>query len=143
MVSQRQRGECLCGQLKCEFNQDQVASAHHCHCKDCQKITGSGKATIVILPTEALTIEGEYKTYTVTGTDGSTVTRGFCPTCGSQMLSYVEEMPTLRFIKAGTLSDSSWVTIDSSFWRTTAQPWSQVDERSEAFEKNPPMDGLG
>ena len=142
-MSSEEIGECLCGQLRCGFDRDTVVSAHHCHCKDCQKITGSGKATIIMVPTDALSMQGEYKTFTVTGTDGSHVTRGFCPTCGSQMISYVEELPSLRFIKAGTLSDSSWVTIDSSFWSDTAEAWSPVDASSQSFEKNPPMDALG
>ena len=142
-MSSEEIGECLCGQLRCGFDRDAVVSAHHCHCKDCQKITGSGKATIIMVPTDALSMQGEYKTFTVTGTDGSHVTRGFCPTCGSQMISYVEELPSLRFIKAGTLSDSSWVRIDSSFWSDTAEAWSPVDASSQSFEKNPPMDALG
>ena len=83
--------------------------------------------------------QGELKTYTVTGTDGAHVTRGFCPTCGCQTMSYVEEMPAIRFVKAGTLEDSSWVTIDSSYWSCSAQPWSPVDASLPAFEKNPTM----
>ena len=102
-------------------------------------MTGSGKATIVMVPTEALETLGELKTYTVTGTDGAHVTRGFCPTCGCQTMSYVEEMPAIRFVKAGTLEDSSWVTIDSSYWSCSAQPWSPVDASLPAFEKNPTM----
>jgi hypothetical protein len=130
-------GGCLCGNFKYQFDRDQVISGHHCHCKDCQKMTGSGKATIVMLPTAALSTDGELKTYTVTGTDGSHVTRGFCPTCGSQLISYLEEMPAMRFVKAGTLDDSSWVTINSSFWSCSAQPWSPVDTECPAFERNP------
>lgn len=142
-MSKPEVGHCLCGQLRCTFDRAAVISAHHCHCKDCRRITGSGKATIIMLPTDALTVEGEYQTYTVTGTDGSHVVRGFCPTCGTQMLSYAEELPVLRFIKAGTLEDSSWVKIESSFWSNSAQPWSPVDTSAHAFEKNPPLEGLG
>jgi len=138
-MSRLATGECLCGDFSYKFDRDQVISAHHCHCKDCQKMTGSGKATIVMVATEALETTGELKTYTVTGTDGSHVTRGFCPKCGSQVISYVEEMPTTRFVKAGTLTDSSWVTVDSSFWSSSAQPWSPVDPGCQAFEKNPQM----
>lgn len=106
-------------------------------------MTGSGKATIILVPTVALKVEGEFKTYTVTGSDGAHVTRGFCPTCGSQMISFVEEMPDLRFVKAGILEDSSWVKIDSSFWTDTAEPWSPVDPTCPAFERNPPPGGIG
>ena len=142
-MSKQETGDCLCGDIKVQFDREQVISAHHCHCKDCRKITGSGKATIVMVPTDALKTEGEVKTYTVTGTDGSHVTRAFCPNCGSQLISYLDEIPTIRFVKAGALADSSWVTIDSSFWSCTAESWSPVDSSCEAFEKNPPLDGLG
>jgi hypothetical protein len=130
-------GECLCGKYHYQFDRAQVISAHHCHCRDCQKMTGSGKATIVLIPTEALQAEGDLNSYTVTGTDGAHVTRAFCPNCGSQVISYVEEMPEMRFVKAGTLTDSSWVKVDSSFWSSTAEPWSPVAGDCPAFEKNP------
>ena len=47
-------GRCLCGDFTYQFDRETVISAHHCHCKDCQRMTGSGKATIVLVPTEAL-----------------------------------------------------------------------------------------
>ncbi len=138
-MSETATGGCLCGKVSYQFDRDQVVSAHHCHCKDCQKATGSGKATIVMVPTQVLETRGELKYFTVTGTDGGHVSRGFCPDCGSQLLSFLVEMPAMRFVKAGTLDDSSWVTIDSSFWSCTAQPWSPVDGSCPALEKNPQL----
>ena len=130
-------GGCLCGNVRYEFAKSAVLSAGHCHCTDCQKCTGSGKATIVFLPTEALTINQDYKTYTVTGTDGSSVTRGFCPNCGSPVISYVEEVPETKFIKAGSLDDPSWVRAEASYWQKSAQPWSPVEASLPTFEGNP------
>lgn len=132
-------GGCLCERYRYTFDRDAVLSAHHCHCRDCRKMTGSGKATIVLVPTVALQAQGELNAYTVTGADGSHVTRCFCPNCGSGVISYVEELPDIRFVKAGTLDDSSWVAIDSSFWSSTAEPWSPVDTHCVAFERNPVM----
>jgi len=136
-TGKRESGGCLCGNLRYTFAREAALSAHHCHCSDCQRVTGSGKATIIFVPTPALEINDAYRTYTVTGSGGSHVTRGFCPECGSQVLSYVEEMPDLRFIKAGTLDDSSWVTITSSYWESSAQPWSPVDASIPSFTGNP------
>jgi len=134
-------GGCLCGNYSYEFDQDQVISTHHCHCKDCQKMTGSGKATIIMLPTPLLKDKGELKYYTVTGTDGSHVSRGFCTECGCQVVSYVEEQPDIRFIKAGSLNDSSWVTVSSSFWGDSAEDWSPVDASLPATARNPSFGG--
>jgi len=132
-----QEGGCMCGAIRYEFPRDAVISAHHCHCKDCQRSTGSGKATILFIPVDALTVKGEPKTYTVVGSEGSHVTRGFCGNCGSPVLSYVAEQPSLKFIKAGSLDDSRWVEITSSYWRASAEAWSPVDDLLPAFSGNP------
>ncbi|MCR9280002.1 MAG: GFA family protein [Pseudomonadaceae bacterium] len=136
-MSEQHSGGCLCGNLRYQFSADAVISAHHCHCRDCQKSTGSGKATIVLLPTEALKIDGAMRVFTVTGSAGSHVTRGFCGDCGSPVISYVEEDPSMRFVKAGSLDDSSWLTIDSSFWSETATHWSGVTDEAPSFPGNP------
>ena len=132
-----QEGGCMCGAIRYEFPRDAVISAHHCHCKDCQRSTGSGKATILFVPADALTVKGEPKTYTVVGSEGSHVTRGFCGNCGSPVLSYVAEQPSLKFIKAGSLDDSRWVEITSSYWRASAEDWSPVDDLLPPFSGNP------
>jgi hypothetical protein len=136
-VQATQSGGCLCGAIRYEFPHAAVISAHHCHCKDCQRSTGSGKATILFIPADALTVKGEPKTYTVVGSEGSHVTRGFCGNCGSPVLSYVAEQPSLKFIKAGSLDDSRWVDISSSYWRGSAEAWSPVDELLPSFSGNP------
>ena len=61
MSEDKKTGGCLCGAVSYSFKESSVISAHHCHCKDCQKSTGSGKATIIIVPEAALEIEGEIK----------------------------------------------------------------------------------
>ena len=69
MSNKIKTGGCLCGNIQYEFDSSKVISAHHCHCKDCQKSTGSGKATIVMIPEENISLNGNLKFYTVTGTD--------------------------------------------------------------------------
>jgi len=132
-------GGCLCGDVTYTFDRDKVISGHHCHCTDCQRSTGSGKATILFVPSDAIDMKGELKTYTVTGTAGSHVTRGFCGKCGSPLVSFIEENPGLTIVKAGSLADSSWVSIASSFWADSAQPWSPVDPTCDSVPQNPAM----
>ena len=91
MSNEIKRGGCLCGKIEYEFDSSKVISAHHCHCKDCQKSTGSGKATIVMISEEDLFLSGNLKFHTVTGTAGSNISRGFCEECGSPVISFVKE----------------------------------------------------
>ena len=91
----------------------------------------------IFIPTKSLKINKEYKIYSVIGYDGTNVHRGFCPNCGSPVISYVSEQPNLRFIKAGSLDDSSWVKIESSFWSDSACNWDPVNHSLPNFPKNP------
>ena len=50
-------GRCQCGKVYYSFPRKKVISAHHCHCKDCQRITGSGKATIVFVSKKNIEIK--------------------------------------------------------------------------------------
>ena len=131
------KGGCLCGNFKYEFDTSKVISTHHCHCTDCQKSTGSGKATIIMVPVEEIRKKGELKFFIVKGTDGSHVNRGFFPNCGSPIISFVSEMSHINFIKAGSLDNSSWIEINSSFWNSSEQPWSPIDTYKPSFIRNP------
>ena len=133
----KEAGGCLCGSVRYSFDRHSVVSAGHCHCVDCQKATGSGKATIVFVQSACLEASGEYRVYAVVVSDGSHVHRGFCPTCGSPIISYVAEQPDVKFIKAGSLDDSSWVRTEASYWQVSAQPWDPVKTDIPSFEKNP------
>ena len=83
-----------------------VVSAAHCHCRDCQRATGSAFATFCIVPEAAFSVEGEPSSWHVEGESGRGVDRSFCGTCGSQLYSQVEVMPGLFFVKTGVMDDT-------------------------------------
>lgn len=130
-------GSCLCKQVTYSFPAEAVVSAHHCHCEDCRKSTGSGKATIVLIQDNQLNIKGDITYFSVKGTDGSSVSRGFCQACGSPLISSVEGYNGTKFIKAGSLDDSSWVEINSSFWSDSVVSWAPLDTEKDSFKQNP------
>jgi hypothetical protein len=119
----RESGACLCGAIRFNFDRDRVLAANHCHCRDCQRATGSAFATFCIVPEDAFALEGEPKSYAVQGESGGDVTRLFCGDCGSQLYSFVAVMPGFFFVKTGALDDASWVEPASAFWGESAQPW--------------------
>ena len=130
-------GGCLCGAIKYEFDKSNLISAHHCHCIDCQKSTGSGKSTILMLPAQAILMDGELKFYTSPTSSGRNMSRGFCQECGSPVLSFIKEMQEVNFLKAGSLDDSSWLKIDSNFYSSSAHSWSPIDDDILSFTHNP------
>ena len=130
-------GSCLCGSVSYSFQRNKVISGHHCHCKDCQKATGSGKATILVLAKKNLTIKGDPKFYETVGSGGMPINRGFCEKCGSGVISFAKELDRVVFVKAGTLDDSSWVTIDSNYFTDSSHDWNKPDYNIKSFNQNP------
>ena len=134
-----QSGRCQCGNVNYYFDKEKVISAHHCHCKDCQRTTGCGKATILYIASKNIKVDGELKFYDSKGSSGITIRRGFCENCGSGVLSYAKELPMIKFIKAGTLDDSSWLKIDSNFFTDSSHDWNRPHESIKSFQGNPSL----
>jgi len=132
-----EQGRCLCGRVRFHFDRGAVLGANHCHCRDCQRATGSAFATFCVVPEAAFHLEqGEPRSFTVKGESGGDVTRLFCGECGSQLYSQVTVMPGFFFVKAGALDDASWMQPASSFWGSSAQPW--LPQLTEVVhERNP------
>jgi hypothetical protein len=131
-------GGCLCGAVRYAIDRGSVAGESHCHCRDCQRATGSAFATFCFVPDTGFRSEaGEAKGYTVGGSSGQGVSRYFCADCGSQLYSEVGVMPGVKFVKAGSLDDASWMSPQSAFWCDTAQPWITMPEGVTEIAKNP------
>lgn len=134
----RVTGGCTCGAIRFAVDRAGVVSAHHCHCADCRRATGSGFATFCAVPAAAFAIEaGTPKSWQVKGTSGGSVKRSFCGDCGSQLYSEVSIMPGFYFVKAGVLDDASWVEPVSSFWGSSAQPWARPNPAIPVHDRNP------
>ena len=122
-------GSCLCGNVTYSCDAEPVGSAA-CHCRDCQKQTGTTFSIIVVVPRDALSIDGDsLASFVTVGTDhGQEVSRHFCRECGSPIASFSGGMPQLAFIKAGTLDDTSWLEPQMHVWTESAQHWFPLDE---------------
>jgi len=129
-------GGCLCGNVRYTANADPAFVAV-CHCKNCQKQTGTAFSVVVGVPKTALSVQGNLKTFHDTGDSGQPVDRNFCPECGSPIISDVAVMPGLRFIKAGTLDDTSWLDPKMHVYCDSAEPWTPIPEGSQKFGKMP------
>jgi hypothetical protein len=94
-----------------------------CHCKDCQKQTGSAFVEVVAVPDSEITVTGATNAFTANGDSGRSLTRRFCSKCGSTVVMNVEAMPGMTLIMGGTLDDSSWLRPRMALFCDSAQPW--------------------
>jgi hypothetical protein len=83
----------------------------NCHCRDCQRASGSGYALALLVPTSAVSITGEVKYYDVTGDSGSIVQRGFCPICGARLFGKPTEGAGIIDIMVGSLDDRAGIGL--------------------------------
>lgn len=130
-------GGCLCGKVRYSADVEPVV-AGVCHCRNCQKETGSAFSVILGVPQPALTVQGQVKSYTHKGDSGKTVYRRFCPECGSTLIEEAEAMPGIVMIQVGTLDDASWVRPTMAIYCDSAQPWVQLAGDMARFPKTPP-----
>ena len=129
-------GGCRCGQIRYACSAKPVFTGH-CHCRDCQYASGGAYSTVVAVPTDALSLEGELGGYTVDTDSGNQVTRKFCPTCGSPILSELSVNRAMTVLKAGSLDDPSWLKPAMHLWTASGQPWAEMSSELPQFAKNP------
>lgn len=115
-------GGCLCGDVRYGV---QLAQARTlvCHCRNCQKQSGSAFSILLVVPKDQLEITGALATYEDRGASGEAVARKFCPRCGSAVISEPASLPGIAAIKAGTLDDITGLAPQVHIWCSSAQPW--------------------
>ena len=130
-------GRCLCGAVTYTSEAEPAFTAV-CHCRDCQRQTGTAFSVIVGVPAESFELNGELSEHVTIGEDhGLETKRRFCPACGSPVMSEADAMPDVVFIKAGTLDDPSWLAPQLEVWGKSAQPWVQPTEGRPRMERGP------
>lgn len=125
-------GGCLCGAVRYTVDGDEPMMTAICHCRDCQRQSGSGYSIIAGVAIEDFHQVGETRVYDTIGTDrGVPAHRRFCPICGSPIASVLADADDVVWIKAGTLDDPSWLEPELEAWRSSGQPWALTPERDE------------
>lgn len=74
-------GGCLCGEVRCEIHAPAISSGY-CHCRICQKFSGSAMSVWTAFPESAVKFVAGQPRYFSTSPIAE---RGFCPTCGSSI----------------------------------------------------------
>jgi hypothetical protein len=130
-------GGCLCSAVRYECTAEPVFSVN-CHCRSCQKASGSGYAAICMVPVAALAVTGEVRYYNELGDSGQNVSRGFCPVCGSQLFGKPAVLPDLVGIKAASLDEPARYQPSADMYTDSAQAWDCMNPSLPKFAKAPP-----
>lgn len=127
-------GGCACGRIRYECDAEPKFQ-FNCHCRDCQLLSGSAYAPVLMVPAASVRLlQGEPKYFERVHPDGRVMARGFCHDCGSPLFGRRSLSPELLGIRAGSLDDPSWFLPGMDLWVASAQPW---DHMNPALPKQP------
>ncbi|ATI80615.1 GFA family protein [Sphingobium yanoikuyae] len=122
MTGTTHTGSCLCGKVRYAFEGDPLLVAV-CHCRHCQRQSGSAFSLVLAVSDAAYTQQGETRVFADKGESGQAVLRHFCENCGSPIVSIAEAIPGLTLIKGGSLDNPGRWTPSLEAFCESSLPW--------------------
>ena len=132
-------GRCLCGACAYEIDGAPIVVAH-CHCLDCQRLSGAGHSTGAMFPEAGVRLSGHPATYDLASDGGSTVTRIFCGACGSPLFGRNTGMPGFMTVTLGTLDASTEAEAlipQVAIFDRTRRGWDVMDAGLATYHAQP------
>jgi hypothetical protein len=116
-------GGCACGSVRYRLATPPMFG-HCCHCRDCQRQTGSAFVINALIETDRLaTLWGDPKPVAMP-TDSGRPHRIFrCPDCQTAVWSEYGGLSQLRFVRVGTLDDPAALPPDIHIYTRSTLPW--------------------
>ncbi|MEM7525797.1 MAG: GFA family protein [Pseudomonadota bacterium] len=120
------QGGCNCGAVRYRID-GEAGFSFLCHCRRCQRATGSGHAPGMKVERDQIAITGRLAAWSTTAETGAAVTHEFCGTCGSPLFSSTDRFPTSLSVYAASLDDPSLFAPQAAIFTGARQPWDHVD----------------
>jgi hypothetical protein len=130
-------GGCVCGAVRYRVRNAPFRTGV-CHCKFCQRRTGSAFGVGVYFRKEDFELlRGELKSYEYRSDEsGRWLKMQFCPNCGTTVSWTAEVFPGGRGVAGGTFDDTSWLKIERHVWTRSKHAWLPILPQVEQFEKS-------
>ncbi len=133
-MAEEMEGGCACGAVRYR-----LASApmfvHCCHCRDCQRQTGSAFVINALIETDRIAVPGAAPEPVTVPTDSGRPHRIFrCTGCGTALWSEYGGRHELRFVRVGTLDEPALVLPDVHIYVRSKLPWVRLPDGVAAFE---------
>jgi hypothetical protein len=127
-------GGCACGAVRYRLGSTPMF-VHCCHCRDCQRQTGSAFVINALIETDRITLlSGEPEPVAVPTASGRPHAIYRCSACRTALWSDYGGRPALRFVRVGTLDDAAALAPDVHIFTRSKLPWVRLPEAVPAFE---------
>lgn len=128
-------GSCLCGEVKFEIDGD-FESFYLCHCKFCQKDTGSAHASNLFSSTAKLVWQSGQDKIKIYHFPSTKHMKGFCSNCGSALPS-LQMDGKLLVVPAGSLNQDISIKPNAHIFTSSRASWEHDLENIKSYEKLP------
>jgi hypothetical protein len=127
-------GGCACGAVRYRL-QSAPMFVHCCHCRDCQKQTGSAFVLNALIETSRVELLSGQVRASLMPTDSGLPHHVYrCSACGTAVWSVYGGRFQLRFVRVGTLDDPAALPPDVHIYTRSRLPWVTVPDGVPAFE---------
>ena len=134
-MNDRFAGRCQCGAVSYHCTAEPIGTLN-CHCRDCQRATGSTHSAAFIVPQDSFQCSGELRFSQTVPARGGMARRYFCVVCGSPMYGQ-SEATGLVVVNAVTLDDASWFKPAMNIFTSHAAPWVKLDPNTPHHAQMP------
>ncbi|MGH6969584.1 MAG: GFA family protein [Stellaceae bacterium] len=108
---------------------------HCCHCRDCQRQTGSAFVINALIETDRVAVLKAAPAPLAVPTDSGRPHRIFrCPSCQTAVWSEYGGLAKQRFVRVGTLDDPTMLTPDVHTYVRSMLPWVTLPPGVPAFD---------
>jgi hypothetical protein len=133
-MSERLEGGCACGAVRYRLESAPMF-VHCCHCRDCQRQTGSAFVLNALIETDRITVlAGDPEPVPVPTDSGRPHDIWRCRTCRTALWSDYGGRAALRFVRVGTLDDAAALPPDVHIYTRSKLPWITLRKEVPAFE---------
>ena len=133
-MKDRLEGGCACGAVRYRLRSAPMF-VHCCHCRDCQRQTGSAFVINALIETDRITLlSGDPKPVSMPTESGRPHEIHRCSACGTAVWSDYGGRSALRFVRVGTLDDPTTLPPDVHIYVRSKLPWVALPEAIPAFD---------
>ncbi|MCA8927253.1 MAG: GFA family protein [Alphaproteobacteria bacterium] len=127
-------GGCTCGAVRFRLTARPLV-VHGCHCRWCQRETGSALAINAMIERDRLEVlAGETEDVLTPSASGKGQRVHRCPTCKVALWShYAGAGPTIAFVRVGTLDEPDRLPPDFHIFTASKQPWLTLPAGARSF----------
>ena len=127
-------GGCACGKLRFRLASGPMF-VHCCHCRDCQRQTGSAFVLNALIETDRVElVSGETQAIEVPTDSGRPHAIWRCAACKVAVWSHYGGVQKLSFVRVGALDEPSRLTPDVHIYTRSKLPWVALPAGVPAFE---------